>query len=60
MKWFKVACCGTRRGLFPGEVLVCPRCDYDHSSATIIPNDVFAKDVPESIPYWWVTTGDDD
>jgi hypothetical protein len=51
-KMFKVACCELRRGLLPGGILICPVCDYDHASATIIPNERVAKDVPEGNKVW--------
>lgn len=44
---FEVACCGRRRGLLPGDVLVCSRCDFDHGHATVIPNENKARDVPD-------------
>lgn len=43
---FHVFCCGKRRGLING-VIVCGICDYDHSKATVIPNEHAAKDVPD-------------
>lgn len=52
---FSVLCCGRRRGLING-VLVCSRCDYDNGKATVIPNERFAKDVPEGVTQWPTTT----
>lgn len=43
---FKVRCCGRSRGILRG-VLICAVCDYDHSSATVIPNENQVKDLPE-------------
>lgn len=47
--YFEVVCCARRRGLFPGGVLVCGRCDYDHEKATVIPNENQARDVPTGV-----------
>lgn len=52
--WFSVLCCGKRRGLFPGDVLVCPRCDFSHEGASVIPNERYAKDVPMGLKKWRV------
>jgi hypothetical protein len=46
---FTVECCGRRRGLAPGVVLVCSVCDYDHNHATVIPNEHSIKDVPKHL-----------
>lgn len=43
--FFQVACCGVRRALLPGRVLLCPRCDFDHAKATSVPNETQARDV---------------
>lgn len=51
---FKVRCCGRRRGLLPGGVLVCSRCDYQDDAATVIPNENRAKDVPDGLKFWRV------
>lgn len=41
--------CGRARGILPLGVLLCSHCDYDHSRATVIPNEHQVKDVnPES------------
>lgn len=47
--YFSVACCGKRRGFLPGQVLVCPTCDFDHARATVIPNERRTRDVPADI-----------
>lgn len=47
--YFEVACCGRRRGLLPGNILVCSRCDFDNDKATVIPNENKACDVPDGI-----------
>lgn len=47
-----VECCNKRRGLFPGGVLVCSTCDFDHTKATTMPNENKARDVPEEL-WWW-------
>lgn len=44
-------CCKKRRGLFPGEVLVCPVCDFSHEGASVMPNESKARDVPDNV---WV------
>jgi hypothetical protein len=51
---FMVFCCGKRRGVFPGGVLVCPNCDFDHASATVMPNERYARDVPPGQRMWEV------
>lgn len=49
--------CGQRRGLLPGDILICSQCDYDHDHATVIPNERYAKDVPEGwLPPWLSTS----
>lgn len=50
---FKIYCCGRRRGLFPGDVLVCSRCDYDSEYATVMPNENKARDVPKWARTWY-------
>jgi len=52
MKLFTVRCCGRRRGLFPGGVLICSACDYDNEYATVMPNEWQARDVPPHQPVW--------
>jgi hypothetical protein len=47
-----VKCCGKRRGLFPGGVLVCSVCDFSHEHASRMPNERYAKDIPENKHYW--------
>lgn len=51
---FTVTCCGRRRGILPGGVLVCSRCDYNHDKATTIPNEGQARDVPQELSHWRV------
>lgn len=46
---FTVQCCGKRRGLLPGVILLCSVCDYDHHKATVIPNEHSIKDVPKHL-----------
>lgn len=48
---FHVICHGRRRGLINGA-LVCSVCDYDHTHATVIPNERYAKDVRADITHW--------
>lgn len=45
--YFEVACCGRRRGLLPGNILVCSRCDY--TKVSVIPNENKARDVPDGM-----------
>jgi hypothetical protein len=47
-------CCKKRRGLLPGNVLVCSQCDFDHGAATVIPNEHLVKDAPENV--WFIYT----
>lgn len=49
---FTVMCCGSRRGILPGGVLVCASCDFNHEHATVMPNERHAKDVPEGVKHW--------
>lgn len=51
---FFVTCvhCGRRRGVFPGWVLVCSRCDY--AEASVMPNENLAKDAPPGAQEWQV------
>lgn len=45
--------CNRLRGLLPGDVLICSRCDYDHDGATVIPHENRIRDVPEGwLPPW--------
>lgn len=53
-RWFTVACCGKRRGILPGGILICPVCDFDHDKATTIPNVSKVKDVPLGRRSWLV------
>jgi hypothetical protein len=46
---FHVECCNRRRGVAPGNVLVCSVCDFDHNHATVMPNEYRIKDVPEHL-----------
>jgi hypothetical protein len=46
---FKVACCGRRRGMLPQGILICSKCDYDHASVTVVPNENKIKDVAEGL-----------
>lgn len=41
---FDLTCCGRGRGIFPGDVLVCSKCDYTEASS--MPNENQAKDPP--------------
>ena len=50
--YVRVECCGKRRGVLPGGVLVCSQCDYNHDKATVIPNENRARDVPVDRKYW--------
>lgn len=49
---FQVICCGRRRGVLPGGVLVCSWCDY--GEASVIPNENKVKDVPPGQRWWRV------
>ena len=51
---FLVFCCGRSRGVFPGGVLVCSRCDYTDKGVTVLPNERYAKDVPSGVREWEV------
>lgn len=51
---FHIYCCGKRRGMLPGGVLVCGRCDFDHDAATVIPNERYVKDIPGIGRMWEV------
>lgn len=48
---FIVACCGRRRGLLPGGVLVCSRCDYT-DGGTYGPPEQQVRDAPEWAVVW--------
>lgn len=50
---FYVHCCGKKRGVFPGGVLICGYCDYGHPGASSIPNEQYAKDVPLGTGRLW-------
>lgn len=50
---FVVFCCGTSRGVFPGGILVCARCDFNHDGASVMPNERYAKDVPKGGDRMW-------
>lgn len=43
---FAVLCCERRRGVLPGGIFVCSRCDYDHDHATHLPNEGAIADMP--------------
>jgi hypothetical protein len=47
---FRVACCGKRRGLLPGGVLVCPACD--HAEASTVPNGHLIRGVRPDATHW--------
>jgi hypothetical protein len=49
--YFSVACCSKRRGVIAG-VLICPRCDFAHGSATGIPNENLVRDMPAD--QWYI------
>jgi hypothetical protein len=51
--YFEVVCCGRRRGLLPGKVLLCSKCDYNHDGATVVPNENQVKDVPADVWFYY-------
>jgi hypothetical protein len=51
---FRVVCCGRRRGVLPGGVLVCNRCDISVADGTGLPNENKVRDVPAGQKWWRV------
>jgi len=41
--YFSKVCCGRPRGVLKG-VYICGKCDYEHSKATVIPNESLIRD----------------
>jgi len=50
--YFEVVCCGRRRGMLPGNVMVCSKCDFSHEHGTGIPNERLVKDIAPGIWQW--------
>lgn len=54
---FVVTCCGWRRSVLPGGVIVCTSCDYAKKDGhtSWIPNEVhFMDDIPAEVDVWRV------
>lgn len=50
---FLVMCCGLRRMVMPGDVVLCIRCDRE-GAKTIIPNFPQAQPIPRDMRTWEV------
>lgn len=51
---FMIECCNRRRGVMPGGVLLCSRCDFNHDGGTVVPNESQARDTPGNLRLWRV------
>ncbi len=51
---FVVMCCGRRRSILPGGVILCSDCDYDRKEGQVstVPNEFQSVGVPVPMSIW--------